>query len=252
MIRENRSATDRAAGRVLSWTEFYTTGLPTKVRVERLDEIRSDLHEQMIANSGSRAADLAVARSIRARSIRGVLADVSWRRTEVRQLQHRRGTIAVRAVLAVMILVAAVIGTVLFVNSGMQTSSASLDRVQVGYLKDQVHGEALFVVPLAKEDAIDASDIAYLASDPNYAMVLPGMREGVLAEYSNLRILLSQLASERQIAEKASADARQRSVQAQWLTGVASATLIVFVLILWFEPRWPAAPRTSRSNAAKS
>jgi len=68
------SATDRA---VLVWARVYTRGLPPTTRDQRSAEIMSDLWEHRAAAAGSRGVSLEIA----ARSIAGVPADLSWRRT---------------------------------------------------------------------------------------------------------------------------------------------------------------------------
>lgn len=56
----------------LRWVELYTRGLPAGLREERLAEIESDLWEHRRAGASAGA--------ILSRCLRGVLADLGWRR----------------------------------------------------------------------------------------------------------------------------------------------------------------------------
>lgn len=68
------------------WTNQYTRGLPAEVRDRRVAEIASDLHDH--ACSG----ELGEARTLRLeigwRAVRGIPADVSWRRQERRAMTN--------------------------------------------------------------------------------------------------------------------------------------------------------------------
>jgi hypothetical protein len=229
----------------MSWADFYTIGLPEDVREERLDEVHSDLFEQVAAGDRARSSDRAMARSIGGRAMRGAMADVGWRRAELRGQVLRPPARFGRAALALAIAAGVVTGCLLFVESGAESSNASLAQVQVGYLKDQVHSEALFVVPLSSQFAEDARD---LATDPIYTQVLKEDRQGVLVEQNNLRLLLSQLANEQRQVEGSSATASRHSVLAGWLTTLSVITLVLFAIVLWFEPRRRRAARQSAKS----
>ncbi|GAA1962792.1 hypothetical protein [Agromyces allii] len=79
---ENR-AVERAVRATLHWSLRYTTGLDPVVAADRQHEILSDLHEQAAWASEAGISERAVARSIRARMLRGIPADLSWRRTQL-------------------------------------------------------------------------------------------------------------------------------------------------------------------------
>jgi hypothetical protein len=229
----------------MSWADFYTIGLPDDVRSERLDEVRSDLFEQVAAEDRARSSDRALARSIGGRAIRGAVADVGWRRAELRGQVLPPAARFGRAALALAIAAGVVTSCLLLVDSGAETSNASLAQVQVGYLKDQVHSEALFVVPLSSQFAEEARE---LATDPIYTQVLKQDRQGVLVEQNNLRVLLSQLANAQRQVEGSSATAIQHSVLAGWLTTLSVIALVPFAIVLWFEPRRRrAAGQTAKS-----
>jgi len=63
---------------VRSWVQWYTSALPEDVARDRRDEIASDIYEQRA--DSTRSATL----PILARSIRGMPADLSWRRAQLR------------------------------------------------------------------------------------------------------------------------------------------------------------------------
>ena len=64
----------------LGWVRLYTRGLPGRARADRRAEIASDLWEQR-ATSGRR---LAIELAILSRCLRGIPADLSWRRSRRR------------------------------------------------------------------------------------------------------------------------------------------------------------------------
>jgi hypothetical protein len=63
------------------WADRYTRGLPAEVRERRRDEITSDGFEQLHAASDQRPT------SITWRTMRGIGADVAWRRQEMRAMR---------------------------------------------------------------------------------------------------------------------------------------------------------------------
>lgn len=74
-----------AARSVLNWCAWYTRDLPEEIAAERRDEIASDLHEHASWASEQKISPRAVARGIRLRALSGVIADLSWRRAQLRQ-----------------------------------------------------------------------------------------------------------------------------------------------------------------------
>lgn len=65
-----------AARVVLWWVDRYTGGVPRAAGEERRSEIASDLWEQRAASHGGPAVELAIL----SRWVRGIPADLSWRR----------------------------------------------------------------------------------------------------------------------------------------------------------------------------
>lgn len=130
---------------------------------------------------------------------------------------------------------AGVIGSaLLFVGLHNDASDAATVHLEISGLQDQVHGEAQFVVQLSSRVA---DETRWEAHDPNYAVALKQDQEGVVAEQNNFLLLLSQLASAQQ--KGAAAAASQNSIAAGWCGGLTAAAFGVFLVVLWFEPRWP-------------
>lgn len=75
------------------WVRAYTCGLPQETRATRLEEIDSDLHEH--GTTGAHGAAMV------GRTLRGVPADISWRREERRAVEATNGMLTgVRALWA--------------------------------------------------------------------------------------------------------------------------------------------------------
>jgi hypothetical protein len=88
---------ERMAELVARWVRFYTRNLPQPIAQRRIDEIDADLHDHIAHERAHGAKDRRIAVSIAARMVRGLAADVSWRRQTVAQTAHRP---AVRVALA--------------------------------------------------------------------------------------------------------------------------------------------------------
>jgi hypothetical protein len=65
---------------VARWVRLYTRNLPTPVAQRRIEELDADLHDQIAHQRSEGTADGRIARSIAARMLRGIAADVAWRR----------------------------------------------------------------------------------------------------------------------------------------------------------------------------
>ena len=64
------------------WADRYTRGLPAEVRDRRREEIACDVFEQQVRTASERRPT-----SITWRSVRGIPADMSWRRQEMRAMR---------------------------------------------------------------------------------------------------------------------------------------------------------------------
>jgi hypothetical protein len=65
---------------VVRWVRFYTRGLPAPVAERRIDEIRADLHDHIAFERERETSGGRISRDILSRMIRGIPADVLWRR----------------------------------------------------------------------------------------------------------------------------------------------------------------------------
>jgi hypothetical protein len=80
----------------------------------------------------------------------------------------------------------------------------------------------------------------------SFSPILVTVEGGVLAEYNNLRLLLSQLATEQVHAARVRSAAGQHELVAQWLTGLSAVLFALFAFVLWFEPRTTRATQSKR------
>lgn len=85
--RDDR-AVERAARATLRWSLRYTYGLDPLVAARRQEEILSDVHEHTAWATEAGIDRRATARALRARMLRGIPADLGWRRA---QLTGREG-----------------------------------------------------------------------------------------------------------------------------------------------------------------
>jgi hypothetical protein len=70
---------ERVAELVARWVRIYTRNLPAPIAQRRIDEIDADLHDHIAHERAHGTKDRRIARSITARMLRGLAADVSWR-----------------------------------------------------------------------------------------------------------------------------------------------------------------------------
>jgi peptidoglycan/LPS O-acetylase OafA/YrhL len=80
---------DRMAALVARWVRFYTRALPTRIAERRIDEIDADLHDHIAHERASGISDRQIAREIASRMVRGLVADVAWRRRQAKVAAHR-------------------------------------------------------------------------------------------------------------------------------------------------------------------
>ncbi len=88
MTGRNDRPVERATRATLRWSLRYTGGLDPLVAARRQQEILSDLHEHAAWATEAGISPRALARSLRARMLRGIPADLDWRRA---QLTGREG-----------------------------------------------------------------------------------------------------------------------------------------------------------------
>jgi hypothetical protein len=71
---------ERMAMLVARWVWFYTRGLPAPVAQRRADEIDADLHDHIAHERAGGIGDRRIAFGIASRMVRGLRADMGWRR----------------------------------------------------------------------------------------------------------------------------------------------------------------------------
>jgi drug/metabolite transporter (DMT)-like permease len=79
---------ERMAELVARWVRFYTRNLPTSIALRRIDEIDADIHDHIAHERAHGTTDRGIALSIAARMVRGLAADVSWRRRTMSMTAH--------------------------------------------------------------------------------------------------------------------------------------------------------------------
>lgn len=106
---------ERLRAVVLSWARWYTRGLPAAVADRRRQELQADVYDHIEHQRAAGARDSQIAHEITSRMIRGLLADASWRRGQLRLLgtpersMWRRGSLvrsAARLTLGVAVVLA--------------------------------------------------------------------------------------------------------------------------------------------------
>ena len=101
--------TQLASALVGRWVRFYTRDLPSPIAQRRVEELDADVHEQIAFERAHGAADHILAFRIVSRMVRGMPADVAWRR----HLQPSKGDLmkplAALLVAAIALAVAALV-----------------------------------------------------------------------------------------------------------------------------------------------
>lgn len=85
---------------VLRWARWYTRDLPAAVAERRLQELRADVYDHIEHQRTSGARDSQIVHDITSRMIRGLLADTSWRRGQLRLLGKPEDIMWIRRILA--------------------------------------------------------------------------------------------------------------------------------------------------------
>jgi hypothetical protein len=81
---------ERMAELVSRWARFYTRSLPPGIAERRTDEIDADLHDHIAHERADGATDRRIVLSIVARMLRGLAADLSWRRQTKKGMRMNR------------------------------------------------------------------------------------------------------------------------------------------------------------------
>ena len=75
---------ERMCALVTAWVRFYTRRLPSQVHDRRVAEIVADMYDQVAFDRARGVADSRITRLVASRMIRGITADLTWRRKQVR------------------------------------------------------------------------------------------------------------------------------------------------------------------------
>jgi hypothetical protein len=97
---------ERAAELVGRWVQFYTRELPAVIAQRRADEIGADLYDHVVHERAQGINDRRIALNILSRMVRGLTADVSWRR----RVQPVKGDLVNRLAILVPVLGAVALG----------------------------------------------------------------------------------------------------------------------------------------------
>jgi hypothetical protein len=74
---------DRIGAWALGWVRFYSRDLPPLVTERRVGEIEADVHDHIESGRAAGVPDGRIAAAIASRMIRGVVADLAWRRHHI-------------------------------------------------------------------------------------------------------------------------------------------------------------------------
>lgn len=76
---------ERMAELVARWVRLYTRSLPAPIARDRIDEIAADLHDHIAYERAHGLGDRRIAFHVASRMIRGLAADLAWRRRHARR-----------------------------------------------------------------------------------------------------------------------------------------------------------------------
>jgi len=113
---------ERLAELVARWVRLYTRNLPPPVARRRIDEIDADLHDHIAHERAAGTRQWHIALSIVARMVRGLAADLSWRRRAIARPSTRKEAMmrskrpAVRVALATAVILAVPLLAMLFTD----------------------------------------------------------------------------------------------------------------------------------------
>jgi hypothetical protein len=161
---------------VARWVRLYTRSVPAPVARRRIDEIDADVHDQIAHERGS-TGERRIAFGIAARMVRGLGADLSWRRRMSSGRTARRPGARVALVTAFVLLMPLVAmqftdevdwGVADFVAAGVLLGGT-------GLLLEQAARKARNVAYLAAAAVIGAAAIVLGEADDAPGLVLFGL-----------------------------------------------------------------------------
>ncbi|MFP5487220.1 MAG: hypothetical protein ACLGHQ_02790 [Acidimicrobiia bacterium] len=174
---------DLARAVIVTWVRLYTAGLSRPVAARRLDEIRADLHDQVVHERTLGVRESRIAVRLASRTIRGAAADVTWRAREVRST-HTRPTheqpTQERAMKATPFITSAarVSAVVIAVLAIPLIGTATSDEVQWSVVDFVLAGTLLGIVGVCIEVAVQRRGNVVTAA----ALAILGVAAAVLGE----------------------------------------------------------------------
>jgi hypothetical protein len=113
------------------WTRFYTRELPAPVAQRRIEEIDADLHDHVAHERADGVGDARIARGIASRMVRGLAADIAWRRRQARRSRPSLFRSVARVGLGVTLILSLPLLAMLFTE---QVAWSVADFVRAGVL----------------------------------------------------------------------------------------------------------------------
>jgi hypothetical protein len=111
---------ERMSRLVGRWVRVYTRNLPAAVAERRIGEIEADLHDQLATERALGTDDGRISSSILSRMVRGIHADIAWRREQARAARRRhRGEHTMNSALAYRIGLGLAVASGLFLLWGI-------------------------------------------------------------------------------------------------------------------------------------
>jgi len=101
---------ERMAELVRRWVRVYTRDLPPESARRRADELDADLHDHIAHERAEGTAERRIALRIAARMVRGLPADVSWRRRSRKGRTRMRRSVARVALATAFVVLVPLVG----------------------------------------------------------------------------------------------------------------------------------------------
>jgi len=129
MSAKTMARLERARLLVLRWVRFYTRNLPVEIADARRDDLIADLHDQISEHLAAGRPPEVIARELQLRAAKGALADLQWRREQLRLAalagHAPSGSLLVASAAGALLMV--VVGLVALVRSTPLVSRQVLD-----------------------------------------------------------------------------------------------------------------------------
>lgn len=242
MTGRNDRAVERAARATLHWTLRYTGGLDPDVAADRQHEILSDLHEHTAWATEAGNGERATARSIRARMLRGIPADLGWRRA---QLSGREGVrLSLPPADGLLLAAVAVIGVVQVAVGGF-VAARHVRALLIGDISD-IPNSAALTIALGTVALVATALLRHRRTRHWGAAVLAAT--GLLIFAQSVEALYYLSATALLVINRVT-----WLEPAAWAIGTGVAILCLAATAQWANPpRFPAAPAASAPTEEES